>query len=108
MLFASACGIAAFRPIASDTHLGEQGAQGFHRVSLRWVLRVVGYVVDAGVRLCVLALEPGDEHPAPAFGVQDEGDRPLGRRERKAGVVEDVVRVEEDRAGEAVLQQVFG
>ena len=65
-------------------------------------------MVDTRVRLCVLPLEPRDEHPAFAFGVQHEGDRTLGRRERKAGVVEDVVRVEEHCPGQLVFAQVLG
>ena len=88
-----------------DLHLGQQAPQRFHRVCLRRVLRIVGDMVDACVRLRVLALEARDEHPALALGVEHEGDRSLGGREREAGVVEDVVRVEEHRAGELVARR---
>jgi hypothetical protein len=50
----------------------------------------------------MLDLEAWDNEGACAVGAEDERDRPLGRREREAGVVEDVVGIEEDDAGEAV------
>ena len=65
---------------------------------LRRVLGVIRDVVDARVRLRVLTLESGHQHAAFAVRTQYESDRALGGREREAGVVEDVVRVEEDGA----------
>ena len=93
---------------SGDLHLLEQGAERFHRVRLGGVLRIVRHVVDAGIRLCVLALESRHKHAAFAFRVQDEGDRALGGCERKARVVEDVVGVEEHRACEVALEKVLG
>ena len=89
-------------------HLGQQAAQRFHWMRLRRVLRVIRDVVDARIRLRVFAFKAGHQHAALALGTQDERDRALGGREREAGVVEDVVRVEEDGPGEPVLAQVLG
>jgi hypothetical protein len=56
--------------------------------------------VEDRLRLRVLDLEPRDDEGARPVRAEQERDRPLGRREREAGVVEDVVRVEEDDARE--------
>ena len=56
--------------------------------------------VERRARLRVLE-RAADERPL-AVRPEHERDRPLGRHEREARVVEDVVRVEEDDAGKAV------
>ena len=72
------------------------------------VLVVVRHLLHGGVRLRVLHLEPRDEHAAAAVRHERERDRPLGRDEREARVVENVVGVEEHGAGEAARAQSFG
>src|SRR5439155_16171875 len=50
-------------------------------------------------------LQPRHEHAAAAVCRDRHRDRALGRDEGEAGVVEDVVAVEEDGAGEAALPE---
>ena len=59
------------------------------------VLEVVLHAVEGRLRLRVLDLEARDDQRPCPIGSEDERDRPLGRDEREACVVEDVVRVEE-------------
>ena len=91
----------------AHTHLLEQSPKRLHGMGLRRVLGVVGNVVDARVRLRVLALEARHEHSSLSLRVENEGDRPLRRREGEACVVEDVVGVEEHGAGEASVDQLL-
>ena len=84
----------------TDAERLEQLAQRFHRMSLAGVLVVVRDLGDGGVRLRVLELEPRHEHPAASVGRERERDRPLRRNEEEAGVVVDVLRVEQHGAGE--------
>ncbi len=60
------------------------------------VLEVVLDTVEHRLGLGVLDLEPGNDERSLPLAAQDERDRPLGRREREARVVEDVVGIEED------------
>jgi len=55
------------------------------------------------VRLRVLDLEPRHEHPSAAIDRERERDRALRGDEGEAGVVRDVVRVEEHATREAAL-----
>src|SRR3954452_4751370 len=74
-------------------------------MALARVLVVVRDLGHRGVRARMLELEPRHEHPAAAVGGERERDRTLGRDEVEAGVVVDVVRLEEHGAGEAALLQ---
>ena len=58
--------------------------------------------VERGLGLRVLDLEPRDDECPLTVGAENERDRALRGREREAGVVEDVVGVEEHGAVEAV------
>jgi hypothetical protein len=86
----------------------EQVAERLHRVTLARVLVVVGDLLHRAVRLRVLDLEARDEHPAVPVLREHEGNRTLGRDELEARVVEDVVRVEQHRAGEPALVEPLG
>jgi hypothetical protein len=86
----------------------EQLRQRLHRVPVARVFVVVGDLLDRGVRLRVLQLEPRHEHPAASADCERERNRALGRDEEKAGVVVDVVRVEQDGAGDAPLLEPGG
>ena len=66
------------------------------------ILEVVVDAVERRARLRVLELEAwGDERPR-AVRAENERDRPLGRDEGEARVVEDVRRIEEHDTGEAL------
>jgi hypothetical protein len=54
--------------------------------------------VERGLRLGVLDLEPRYDERSRPIGADDEPDRPLGRHECEARVVENVVGVEEHDA----------
>jgi hypothetical protein len=84
-----------------EIELGERPLEGCLRPRLAGVFEVVLDSVERGLRLRMLELEPRDDERPRAVGAEDERDRPLRRYEREAGVVEDVVRVEEDDARES-------
>src|SRR5207248_10015225 len=77
-------------------------------MTLARVLVVVRDFLDRGVRLRMLELESRHEHPAASVRPEREGDRTLGGDEEEAGVVVDVVRVEDDRAIEPALFELRG
>ena len=64
------------------------------------VFQVMLDALDDGFRFRMLEFQAGDEHAGLAVGVHAEGDGAFGGDEGEAGVVEDVVAVEEDNAGE--------
>ena len=51
--------------------------------------------------------QPGDVHPRFSIDIHHKGNRAFGRDEGKAGVVEEVIPVKKDDAGEAVCTQVL-
>jgi hypothetical protein len=65
------------------------------------------HAVEHRLRLGVLNLEARHDEGALPVRVHDERDRPLRRGERKAGVVEDVVRVEQDEPAQTRLATPF-
>ena len=83
-----------------EAQLGRASSRGRLGTGVARILEVVLDPVERRLRLCVLDLEPGNDERARPVGAEDECDRPLRRHEGEAGVVEDVVRVEEDDAGE--------
>ena len=89
-------------PVAEAERLDRRGDR-LLGTGIARVLEVVLDAVEDRLRLGVLDLEARhDERPLPVRA-QDEGDRPLGGHEREARVVEDVVRVEEHDAAQAVV-----
>ena len=90
--------VGADRPPQAE--LGERRRENGLGTWIAGVLEVVVDSIERRARLGVLDLEPGNDERPGAVGREDERDRPFGRDEREAGVVEDVVRVEEDDAGE--------
>ena len=85
---------------AGEPGVGERSRERVLGRRVARVLEVVLDPVDRRPRLGVLHLEPGHHECSQSVGADDERDRSLGRREREAGVVEDVVRVEEHDPGE--------
>jgi hypothetical protein len=71
------------------------------------VLEIVLDAVERRFRLRVLDLQPRDDESPRPVGSEDERDRPLGGHEREADVVEDVVRVEEHDAREALALRLL-
>ena len=62
--------------------------------------------VEGRLRLRVLDFEARDDQCPRPIGSEDEPHRPLGRYEREASVVEDVVGIEEHDARETSLLRV--
>ena len=85
--------VGADRPC--DAEVGERLRENRLRPRVARVLEVVLHAVERRLGLGVLDLEPRNDEGARAVRGEDEGDRPLGRDEREARVVEDVVRIEE-------------
>jgi hypothetical protein len=79
----------------ADAERAEQLDQRFHRMPLAGVFVVMRDLRHRRVRLRVLDLQPRHEHPAVAIDRKRERDRALRGDEREAGVVRDIVRVEE-------------
>ena len=86
--------------LAADPHRGEEVGERGLGAGIARILVVVSDALDAGRAAGMLHLEPRDEHRRFALGRDGERDRALGGDEGEAGVVEDVVRIEEHRAGE--------
>ena len=63
--------------------------------------------LEGALRARPLDLELGDEHGEVTCGVGDDPDRPLRRQEAEAREVADVVLVEEDETGEAMVVDVL-
>src|SRR5436305_10418731 len=61
---------------------------------------------DCGIRLRVLDLEPGHEHPAASVDGEHERDRPLRGNEGEARVIGDVLLVEENAPRETALYEL--
>ena len=93
--------IRADRP--GEPSVGERSREHVLGRRVARVLEVVLDPVDRRPGLGVLDLEPGNHERSRSVRAEDERDRPLGRDEREAGVVEDVVRVEEHDPGESPL-----
>ena len=85
--------VGADRPC--DAEVGQRLREQSFRPRVAWVLEVMLHAVERRLGLGVLDLEPWNDEGARAVRGEDEGDRPLGRDEREARVVEDVVRIEE-------------
>ena len=75
---------------------GQRGLDGVLGARVAGVLEIVLDAVEHRLRLGVLDLEAGDDERSLSLAAQDERDRPLGRSEREARVVEDVVGIEEN------------
>jgi hypothetical protein len=82
---------------------GDGGGDRLFRARVARVLEVVLDAVEHRLRLGVLDLEPRHDERALPVRAEHERDRPFSRDERKAGVVQDVVRVEEHDAAQVVV-----
>ena len=91
---------------AGQPHVRERSREHVFRARVARVLEVVLDAVEGRLRLRVLDLEARDDQRPRSIRSEDERDRPLGRHEREARVVEDVVRVEEHDARQTSFLRV--
>ena len=90
-----------------EAHVGEGRSEDVVGARIARILEVVLDAVERRARLRVLHLEAWDDEGPCAVPGKDACDRPLGRHEGKARVVEDVGRVEEHDARHAGLLRPF-
>lgn len=86
-----------------EPEVGQGSADHVLGARVAGVFEVVLDAIERGARLGMLDLEAWDDERARAVHAEDAGDRPLGRNEREARVVENVGRVEEHDPGETSL-----
>ena len=90
-----------------EAHVGEGRSEDVVGAGIARVLEVVLDAVERRARLRVLHLEARDDEGPCAVPGEDACDRPLGRHEGEARVVEDVGRVEEHDTRQAGCLRPF-